>query len=233
MKNQITHPSLRIVIQLIIVLFIMPLLPMLISKNWGWWEAWVVAIVIVFGFSLSRHLAAKRHPDILKERSESFGHKEAKKWDHFLAPMMAFGGTMILIVAGLEERFNWTPQTFPLGWKIAGFMVLIAAYIFSSWALIENAFFSGTVRIQTDRGHTVCDSGPYRIVRHPGYAGSLVAYLVMPLILDSTWGFIAAALLLIVTVIRTNLEDRTLQMELPGYREFSSRTKYRLFPGIW
>jgi protein-S-isoprenylcysteine O-methyltransferase Ste14 len=146
---------------------------------------------------------------------------------------MAFGGLIVLIIAGLEERFDWTPEPFSLPIKIAAIAVLVLAYAFSSWAMIENAFFSGVVRLQTERGHTVCSSGPYKTVRHPGYVGSLWSYLVMPLILDSVWAFIAVALLFVVIIVRTRLEDQMLQEELPGYKEYAGRVRYRLFPGVW
>ena len=110
---------------------------------------------------------------------------------------------------------------------------ILLGYAFSSWALIENRFFAGTVRIQTERGHHVISGGPYRIVRHPGYAGAVLGYLLIPVLLDSAWAFVPAILLLIVMITRTALEDKTLQAELPGYKEFAQRTRYRLIPGIW
>ena len=99
--------------------------------------------------------------------------------------------------------------------------------------MVENRFFSTMVRIQTDRGHTVCDSGPYRIVRHPGYAGNMLALPGIVLALGSGWTIIPALVALIIAVIRTRLEDRTLQDELPGYRDYARRVRYRLFPGIY
>jgi len=98
---------------------------------------------------------------------------------------------------------------------------------------VENRFFTSTVRIQTERGHQVCDSGPYRFVRHPGYAGSLLGVVGIPLALDALWAFVAAAFALVVSVVRTALEDRTLMENLPGYREYARRVRYRLFPGLW
>lgn len=231
MKNK--PGKLKMMIQLLLVLLIIPLSPMLISWHWNWWEAWVVAFIFIAGFVISRMLARRKHPDILAERSDSFSRKDAKPWDRFLAPAMAFGGAILLVIAGLEERFGWSPIAFNLSVKIAAIILLILAYLFSSWALIENAFFSGIVRVQKDRGHSVCDSGPYRFLRHPGYAGTLLSYLCMPLILDSAWAFIATGLLFIVTIARTALEDQTLKNELPGYRAYAERVKHRLFPGLW
>jgi protein-S-isoprenylcysteine O-methyltransferase Ste14 len=112
-------------------------------------------------------------------------------------------------------------------------IVMIAGYSFSSWALIVNRFFSGTVRIQTERGHHVVTDGPYRIVRHPGYAGGLLGFVMIPFLLDSLWALIPTFLLTVVLVVRTALEDATLQKELPGYAEYAQRTRYRLIPGVW
>lgn len=92
---------------------------------------------------------------------------------------------------------------------------------------------TGTVRIQSERGHQVVSSGPYRFVRHPGYAGALWGFLAVPVWLDSAWAFLPALLLMGILVLRTALEDKTLQAELPGYKEFTQKTRYRLLPGIW
>jgi protein-S-isoprenylcysteine O-methyltransferase Ste14 len=116
---------------------------------------------------------------------------------------------------------------------VLGIFLIALGYAFAVWALVENRFFSGVVRIQKDRGHVVCDSGPYRIVRHPGYAGNILPLLGIVLALSSLWTLIPAAVALIIVVIRTGLEDRTLQEELPGYQEYARRVRYRLFPGIY
>jgi protein-S-isoprenylcysteine O-methyltransferase Ste14 len=138
----------------------------------------------------------------------------------------------LVIVAGLDHRFGWSP-VFPTWLIIVGIFLIALGYAFATWALVENRFFSSMMRIQTDRGHVVCDSGPYRIVRHPGYAGSLLAMPGIVLALGSVWTFIPVGIALVVSVIRTALEDRTLQEELPGYREYASRVRYRLFPGVY
>ncbi|OPZ97863.1 MAG: Acetolactate synthase large subunit [Bacteroidetes bacterium ADurb.Bin416] len=117
--------------------------------------------------------------------------------------------------------------------KILALGVILAGFVLGSYALIENRFFSGMVRMQLDRGQHVVSSGPYRWVRHPGYAGALWFYLATPLFLDSAWAFVPAIVLIIVLIVRTGLEDRALQDELAGYREYAGRVRYRLFPGVW
>jgi protein-S-isoprenylcysteine O-methyltransferase Ste14 len=141
-------------------------------------------------------------------------------------------GFPLVIVAGLDHRFGWSPA-FPLWLVVFGFVLILLGYAFAAWALAENRFFSSVVRIQTDRGHAVCDSGPYRLVRHPGYAGNIPPLLGIVLALGSAWTLIPAAVALIIAVVRTALEDQTLQEELPGYRDYARRVRYRLVPGIY
>jgi protein-S-isoprenylcysteine O-methyltransferase Ste14 len=222
----------KTITRLVFVLFVFPLTPMIISGAWNWWEAWAYAIINIVGFIVSRVLAARRNPDIIAERARSMELEGAKSWDKILSPMLAFGSLIILIVAGADKGFGWTTP-FTLNAKLVALLVIILGFVFGSWAMVENKFFSGVVRIQTDRGHRVVTTGPYRIIRHPGYAGALWTYLALPILLDSLWAFIPAVLLLGVLVLRTSLEDRTLQAELPGYKEFTQKTRYRLFPGIW
>ena len=99
--------------------------------------------------------------------------------------------------------------------------------------MASNPFFATTVRIQNDRGHNVVSAGPYRFVRHPGYLGSIIYNLMMPLALNSLWTFLPAMLTIILLIVRTRLEDRALQAELPGYREYTANVRFRLFPGVW
>ncbi len=232
MNTQAKFLTPKVILRMALVVLVFPLLPMIISGVWAWWEAWAYAILSALGFIISRTLAARRHPDILDERARSMEMQGAKPWDKILAPMLAFGSLLILIVAGADKSFGWT-SPYSLNAKLVSLIFIIFGYAFSSWALIENKFFSGVVRIQTDRGHHVVTTGPYRIVRHPGYSSALWTYLATPILLDSLWAFIPTILLIIVLVVRTSLEDRTLQAELPGYKEFTQKTRYRLFPGIW
>jgi protein-S-isoprenylcysteine O-methyltransferase Ste14 len=205
---------------------------MIISGQWGWLEAWIYAIVSSLTFIVSRIIAGRRHPDLIAERARFLEAKDTKPWDKILAPLLGLGSILILVVAGLDKYYGWSPG-FSLGIKLLALAVLLCGYIFSSAAIVENRFFSGTVRIQRERGHHVVSGGPYRFVRHPGYAGALWGYLAIPLLLDSIWAFVPALLLIGVLVLRTALEDQTLQEELPGYKEFARKTRYRLFPGIW
>lgn len=224
--------SLKIMLLLLFFIVVIPFLPLLISGDWGWPEAWAYALVGILGFVVSRWLAARRHPDLLAERARFLQHEDAKSWDKLLSPLVGLGGGLIPLVAGLDARFGWSMPFKPVA-KILALAVILSGYALASYALIANRFFSGMVRIQIDRGHQVVSSGPYRWLRHPGYSGALLSYLATPVFLDSAWSFLAVVFITIVLVVRTRLEDRTLQNELAGYREYAQRVRFRLLPGIW
>jgi protein-S-isoprenylcysteine O-methyltransferase Ste14 len=217
----------------VVVYLSMPLVLLVCGGDLGWWEAWGYTLLIVAAGLGGRIWAERRHPGLLAERQNMEKAQSAKTWDKVLAPLMALSVSFpMLIVAGLDHRFGWSP-VFPLWLIVLGFLLISLGYAFAAWALIENRFFSSVVRIQVDRGHVVCNSGPYRIVRHPGYAGNILALLGIVLALSSLWTFIPTAVALIIAVIRTVLEDRTLQDELPGYRDYARRVRYRLIPRIY
>lgn len=221
----------RVAILLLIVV-LSPLLPMLVSGRWAWWQAWVVAGVFVGGFVVSRALAARRNPGILQERASYLRNEGTAAWDKVLSPLVAFGTLVILLVAGLDARFGWSAG-FPLVVELVGLGLIVAGYVLGSWALIENAWFSGTVRVQPERGHEVVSSGPYRWVRHPGYLGTLATAVGLPLLLDSAWSLVPAAAYAAVVVTRTALEDQFLHDHPPGYAGYAARVPHRLLPGLW
>jgi protein-S-isoprenylcysteine O-methyltransferase Ste14 len=220
-------------IGLVLVYFFIPLALLLCGGDFGWWQAWIYSLLIVAAGLWGHIWAEQRHPGLLAERQNLEKINSAKAWDKALAPLMALSiGFPLVIVAGLDHRYGWSP-IFPLWLIVLGFILISLGYAFAAWALAENRFFSSVVRIQTDRGHVVCDSGPYRIVRHPGYAGNIPPLLGIVLALGSVWTLIPAAVALIIAVIRTALEDQALQEELPGYRDYARRVRYRLIPGIY
>jgi protein-S-isoprenylcysteine O-methyltransferase Ste14 len=220
-------------IRLVVAYLFIPLVLLVCGGDFGWWQAWVYSLLIVAAGPGGRIWAERRHPGLLAERQNMEKIQSAKAWDKVLAPLMALSVSFpLVIVAGLDHRFGWSP-VFPLWLTVPGFLLISLGYGFAAWALIENRFFSSVVRIQVDRGHVVCDSGPYRIVRHPGYAGNILALLGIVLAFSSMWTLIPAAVALIIAVIRTVLEDQTLQDELPGYGDYARRVRYRLIPGIY
>ncbi|WP_372597833.1 isoprenylcysteine carboxylmethyltransferase family protein [Amphritea sp.] len=220
-------------IRIVVAYLLIPLILFICGGGLGWWQAWLYSLLIMAAGIGGRMWAEQRHPGLTAERQNIDNIQNAKAWDKVLAPLMAVSiGFPMVIVAGLDHRYHWSPE-FPLWLIMTGFILISLGYTFASWALAENRFFSSVVRIQTDRGHVVCDSGPYRFVRHPGYAGNMLALYGIVLALGSVWSLMPAVVASIIAVIRTVLEDRTLQEELPGYRDYARRVRYRLIPWIY
>jgi len=218
---------------LIIIYLLIPVVFWVSGSDSGWWQAWVYSGLVFTAGIGGRVWAERQHPGLMSERIKFGKSPGVKGWDKVLSPLMAFFGSFPLyIVAGLDHRFGWS-SVFPTWLNITGFFVVAIGSSFAIWALVENRFFSSTVRIQTDRGHVVCDSGPYRIIRHPGYAGIILTLPGIALALGSVWTLVPAAIALIITVIRTALEDQALLDELPGYREYAQRVRHRLIPWIY
>ena len=217
-----------------LMVFIIPIICIIVvSGNYAWWEAWMVIIItglITVGTRLA--LIIKR-PGLARERVNYQKKQDIQPWDKVLMPMVAvYFPILIWLVAGFDKRYDGSPQ---LGWQIeiSAMLLMILAYLFSTWAMLVNQFFAAIVRIQSERGQQVIQNGPYRIVRHPGYAGGLLGFLLFPLTLSALWAYIPIILYTIAIVLRTVKEDRFLQMTLPGYQDYAGKTRYRLFPGIW
>ena len=138
----------------------------------------------------------------------------------------------LLVIAGLDHRFGWTSWIGVMA-QISALVVCCLSYALAVWATASNAYFSQIVRIQTERGHEVATGGPYRFVRHPAYTGTILTSLAIPILLASWWAFAVGVLAALLMILRTILEDRTLQAELPGYPEYAHRVRYRLVPGVW
>jgi protein-S-isoprenylcysteine O-methyltransferase Ste14 len=201
------------------------------SGRLGWVWAWVYLATHVAGVAISGILLYRKNPALIAERAEI--REGTKDWDRVLTLVYGLLASVILqLVAGLDKRFGWSPSL-PVGAHLAGLVLSLLGYALASWAMIENAYFAGTVRIQVERGHTVCTSGPYQVMRHPGYAGWAVGLLTVPLLLGSLWSLIPGGLAVLLLVVRTTLEDRVLQEELDGYQEYAAQVRYRLVPGIW
>ena len=169
------------------------------------------------------------NPEVIERRI--FPRKGTETWDWVwfgvFNPLMI----AIAVVAWSDLRSGSAPLP-PWVWPIGVVLFVLGGGLFLR-AMAESPFFEKTVRIQTERGHYVVDTGPYRTVRHPGYVGALAFFLSFPLLLTSAWALLPTALAMISLVIRTVLEDRTLQKKLPGYADYAARVRWRLIPGVW
>ncbi len=195
-----------------------------------WTSAWVFLGIYLVSMSINSAFLMRTSPETIAERGQA---KETKDWDKVVGGLWGLAQFLALpLVAALDVRFGWG-RGLSRPWHAAGAVVFAAGLGLFGWAMITNAYFSTAVRIQSDRGQTVCRSGPYRFVRHPGYLGAILQSLGIPVLLGSPWALIPGLTAVVLMAIRTSLEDRTLQAELPGYRDFVHQVRYRLVPGIW
>jgi protein-S-isoprenylcysteine O-methyltransferase Ste14 len=197
----------------------------------AWTMGWVFWGVLTACMVSTTWFLAQRHPDLLAER---LGIRPgAKKWDIVLASGMAVWTPLAgIVVAGLDHRWGWT-ETYSPAIEAAGVLLLLIGHAIVFWSMASNRFFSAVVRIQTERGHHVVSEGPYRWIRHPGYLGAMFYMIAYPFILDSHWAWIPLGAAILLTLLRTALEDRTLRRELPGYASYAAKVRWRLLPGIW
>ncbi len=196
--------------------------------DWAW--AWIFLGIYVIAVTINATFMLRHSPDTLAERGQA---SLTRTWDKVVSGLWALGQYLLLpLVAALDIRFSWSSEV-ALEWHIAGAVLFGVGLALFSWAMITNAYFSTAVRIQTERGQTVCTSGPYRFVRHPGYCGTVLQSLGAPLLLGSWWALLPGLLAIGAIVARTALEDRTLRAELPGYVDYAKQTQYRLLPGVW
>lgn len=195
--------------------------------DWVWGWAFLVTYLLLSVVAL---VMVPLTEELVEERTQL--KADVKRWDKILSAIMTVLFLATLVVPGLDVRFGWSPLL-PSGVQIAALALIALGYLLITWATRVNRFFARFVRIQKERGHTVVTGGPYRFVRHPGYVGTILTSLATPVALGSLWALVAGGLMALAVGIRTALEDRTLLEELPGYAEYSQRTRYRLLPGIW
>jgi protein-S-isoprenylcysteine O-methyltransferase Ste14 len=196
----------------------------------NYWQGWLYVSMNLI-MTLMTVLASLGNTELINERLKP--GKGIKKWDKFLLGISAAIYLIMIIVSGLDSgRFHWSPK---LHWSLYILAIILTLFGHTLFLIAkrQNKFFSTVVRIQTERGHTVCDTGIYKIIRHPGYFGMITSNLVFPLLLGSLWSIIPVILSISILVIRTYLEDKTLINELNGYQEYTHKTTFKLIPKVW
>jgi protein-S-isoprenylcysteine O-methyltransferase Ste14 len=195
-----------------------------------WTRGWICTVLYLGGLQISKAVLRKLNPGLLEQRETAI-RKDTKPFDRIFLRLFLSLTIVQPIIAGLDMRFNGASLPF---WMVyPGIVQFIVSGGLITWVLVKNPHAESSVRIQNDRGHTVVASGPYRFVRHPMYVGLIQLHQSMGLILGSPWTMGLAALITILFLWRTALEDQTLRQELPGYEEYATVTRYRLMPGIW
>ena len=194
-----------------------------------WTPGWILLGINAAGQIISALIIGAVNPALAGDRASLRGKRD---FDRVLAGVMAlFGPAAVFITAGLDLRWGW-PGQIPHVLQIAGLVLVVTGSAIAVWAMAVNRFFYGVIRIAGEKGHTTCDCGPYRFVRHPGYLGAVLFDLASPLMLNSTWALLPAALTAAAIVVRTGMEDRILRAGLEGYPQYAGRVRSKLLPGI-
>jgi protein-S-isoprenylcysteine O-methyltransferase Ste14 len=223
LTSKVRKRMLQVVIQTLLIVAILFISSGRLNWVWAWAYLGVgVGILVINALVLP--------PELIAERGQI--KEDTKGWDKLLAILLILPTLGTPIVAGLDERFEWSPQL-AVAIRVVALMFFALAQGLFSWAMASNKFFSGTVRIQEERGHTVATGGPYQYVRHPGYVGYITSWIATSLTLGSLWALFPAGLVMCLMVVRTALEDRTLLEELDGYQDYAEQVRYRLLPGVW
>lgn len=195
-------------------------------------RAWYYFIAAFFHYLFSTIIQYKLNPQLVVQRLKR-KRKGSKTWDEIL--VRASNLTIIIvipIIAGLDiGRYNWSLLSVNYIW--IGLVFTILSTILLNYAMIANKYFEPTVRIQEERSHKVIKSGPYSIIRHPGYLSGILFAISIPLLIGSLVSFVGVGIYVILMIVRTWLEDKTLQEELEGYKEYTKQVRYRIFPRIW
>ena len=224
LASRIRKRMLQVVVQFLVLAAILFISSGRLDWVWAWAYLGVGVCILIINVLVMP-------PELIAERGRT-DKKDVKAWDRVLTTLSIFPTLGVPIIAGLDERFGWSPPLAVAIQVVALILFALAQGLFT-WAMVSNKFFSTAVRIQMERNHTVATGGPYRYVRHPGYVGYVMASFATAVALGSLWALIPAGLTMCLLVVRTALEDRTLQEELDGYKEYAQRVRYRLLPGIW
>lgn len=220
-----------------------PLLQVLGSSIWSigslflgagrvdWIRGWICVALWIVGLTTVGLISHHYNAGLMQARAK-WNRKDTKRFDKIFFAVYV---PLLLVqpaVAGLDVvRFRWS--SLPFGFVYLGALLFALAMVLIGWVLSINPYAETSVRIQNDRGQSVVTSGPYKIVRHPMYVGAVLMYLGMPLVWGSVWALLLGAVISLLFIPRTALEDRTLRRELSGYEDFTTRTRYRLLPGVW
>jgi protein-S-isoprenylcysteine O-methyltransferase Ste14 len=220
----------RAIVTLGIFLLVLGIALFLPAGNLRWAQGWLFLLVFLVLMTVSTAYLWRTNPDIFVARSRI--HPGTKAWDKVLMAILLPSFFAVFVVAGFDAgRFHWS--SVPPAAIVLGYVLLCVGFFLSIWVYRVNKFAEPSVRIQTERGHKVIDTGPYAIVRHPLYLGGLIMFIGVPLALGSYRALVPTAIATVVIIVRIVLEERTLQEELEGYKEYAARVRYRLIPGVW
>ncbi len=200
------------------------------AGTFDYWQG-VFYTVLTLSVMVASYLSIRKNKELIDERMKP--GEGTKSWDKVywrLAMALFFIAIILACIDG--GRFHWS-LSLPVAVYFVAAVFYIVGNFFFLWARTTNKFFSSVVRIQNERGHVVCQEGPYKYIRHPGYLGGLLYTIVTPLLLGSLWALVPISATAVLMIVRTALEDRTLEIELNGYSEYKQKVKFRILPYLW
>jgi protein-S-isoprenylcysteine O-methyltransferase Ste14 len=214
-------------------LALFPVILFALADDWRWLEGWLFSVIfLLMSFGTLVYLYFY-DPELLKERFGSPVQEGQKPWDKVLLLLFFVEFLLWFALMPLDaQRFDWSPA-FPLWIKVTGTLLLLLAAFLLFEALKENTFAAPVVKMQKERGQKVISTGLYSIVRHPMYAGATLLFISAPLLLGSVYGLIMGLVLIVTIAVRSLGEEAMLKQELPGYREYMQKVKWRMIPFIF
>jgi len=196
----------------------------------NYWQGLVYVLTGLVMFTLN-YTVLRIDPELSQERSKP--GENTKKWDRTILGLSFLATMLMFVIAGLDSgRYHWSPGFHPIVY-LSGIILTAAGQLLFLIAQKQNRFFSSTARIQKERGHTVCDTGIYKVIRHPAYLGSIIQSAGFPLIFGSLWSIIPVLGMILLLIIRTNLEDQMLKAELSGYLSYAEKVRFKIIPFVW
>ena len=228
-KTKLNIYGIKRFLMLLLFFTIIHLILILCSGQVSWWNAWAFTGGYLFIILIIFIVMLRINPGLLNERGRK--HKNTKTFDKIILYIYTILFLLLPIIAGIDKRYSISNIDNIM--SITGLILSIPIFSLVIWAFIVNNYFETTLRIQNDRGHKVCDVGPYKLIRHPTYLAAILGFIIIPFILGSLLSFIPCLLMAILFIIRTYFEDNTLKKELKGYKEYTEKTRFRLMPGIW
>jgi protein-S-isoprenylcysteine O-methyltransferase Ste14 len=222
----------KLTVQTCLGLAVMAMLLFVAAGTLHWPAAWVfLAELGILGFASGLWLAWA-DPDLLRERMSPFVQRDQEASDRTLMKIISLAFVVWLVFMPLDAcRFGWSHV--PLWVRWIGAIAIAVSLAIVHWTVLENRYAVVVVRVQHERGQHVITTGPYRLVRHPMYAGAILLFVGTPLLLGSWYGLIGAAVIIALFCVRITIEERTLRAELEGYVEYAASVPYRLIPGMW
>jgi len=228
-ESQTSIPMALVSLAVWAVVIVLGGLVFVLARRLDWMLGWIYVGIFAATVAINLACLLRWNPELIRRRARL--GKDTKTWDKVWLVLFAPVVMAVFVVAVLEAR-DGVSSTPGAAWLL-GLAIFAPGWALAIWSMVANPFFEKTVRIQTDHGHRVIDTGPYAYVRHPGYVGFVAWMLSTPLLLASARAFVPALLAVVCIVIRTALEDRTLHAELPGYAEYAARVRFRLIPRVW